>query len=479
MTEALTLLGNILNFFTNTGAFLVGAVHWLSSALFPPELQTWFLGTISTPSQTWNTQSVYENVYQAVQGPALLIAAVASAGRVLRATLDHRVPAAHVVMDAMPRFLLAVAMIGIPGTHVSPLYSLAAFSINAGITVTGTLFSVLLQASLLRGLHPGEGWFDHIVVVVGNAGNDAVAVIIGAIPLLALTIYAAFLMIARTVMLGFCIATAPLCMATAVFDHHNRFVHWWLDLFIGVLLTPMVLAISVALSITVASGLVAIPPIGPILAFVVLCGGLWFASKMVHHISWRHFSHGSAMAGFAGGVAAMLSPVHKLATVGFMAEALGANRSGDNAAINMMKRVGLAAQGMSSASVVAPSLLAGGVSNLNTVKQPLPSGVSTPDMTQALSPSGRAAVEGSELLFSQHAFSAFANGQPRLIGTLTRDHPAGTIPSAARASIAWDRTSRTDRSAFADDFLSHWLASDISHSDFGQDDRAAPHSVAA
>jgi 3-oxoacyl-[acyl-carrier protein] reductase len=100
-----------------------------------------------------------------------------------------------------------------------------------------------------------------------------VAVVIGGIPLLILVLYAAFLMIVRTVMLGFCVVTAPLCLATAVFDTNNRFFHWWLDLLGSVLLTPLVLGIAIALSLTLASHVVSAVVIGPLLAIVIMCGG--------------------------------------------------------------------------------------------------------------------------------------------------------------------------------------------------------------
>ena len=99
-----------------------------------------------------------------------------------------------------------------------------------------------------------------------------VAVVIGGVPLLILVLYSAFLMIVRTVILGFCVVTAPLCLATVVFDANNRFFHWWLDLLGSVLLTPLVLGIAIALSLTLASHVVSAFAVGPLLAVVILCG---------------------------------------------------------------------------------------------------------------------------------------------------------------------------------------------------------------
>lgn len=479
MSTALTLLGGVLGIFTNTAGFLNGTVHWLSSTFMPPQLQTWFLGTIGAPGQTWNPGSVYENVFRAVQGPALLITAVACAARVLRVTLDHRVPAGHVVIDVLPRFLIAVAFIGLPGTSVSVGYILITFAVNASIVVTTLLFSLLMQASLLHGATAGEGWFDHLSQVITSAGSDLVVVIIGAIPLLVLLLYAMFLMVARTVMLGFCITTAPLCLATAVFNLNNRFVQWWVDLFCGVLLTPIVLSVSISLSITIAANLVSAPPVGPMLAFVVICGGLWFSAKMVHHLTWRHFSHGGALAGFAAGVSTMLGPLHKVGSAGFMAEALGANREGSNSAINTMKRIGVAAQGLDPAAAGGRLLLPGGARavSLATGANIVATG-GAPNVASALSPRGRLAVVGAEALFSQQAFNAFARGQSKLIGSVTRDQPYGALPTADRARLAWERTPARTQTEFADDFLSHWLGSVDAGRGVTEDAQSAPALIA-
>jgi hypothetical protein len=104
-----------------------------------------------------------------------------------------------------------------------------------------------------------------------------VAVVVGGAPLLILVLYAAFLMVVRTVMLGFCVVSAPLCLATAVFDANNRFFHWWLDLLGSVLLTPLVLGMAIALSLTLASHVVVAFAIGPLLAVVIMCG--WFPAE--------------------------------------------------------------------------------------------------------------------------------------------------------------------------------------------------------
>ena len=248
-------------------------------------------------------------------------------------------------------------------------------------------------------------------------------------------------MIVRTVMLGFCVVTAPLCFATAVFDSNNRFFHWWLDLLGSVLLTPLVLGVAIALSLTLASHVV----------IRLCCGSIarprdpgrrdsGSQGKWCTSLTWRGFSHGSALAGFAAGMATMVAPVHRLSSAGFMAEALGANRDGGNSAVNFMKRLGLAAQGLTP----APSTTAGGLGGGNfvatTAGADLLASEGPPNMAAALGSDGQSAVAGAEATFSQQAFNAFGAGQAKLIGASTRDHPYGSLSTGDRAKLAWSRT---------------------------------------
>jgi hypothetical protein len=59
---ALTILTQFFRFFFDTGHFIADAVNWITGALFPPELQTWFLGTIGQPGQQWHSAQIYEIV---------------------------------------------------------------------------------------------------------------------------------------------------------------------------------------------------------------------------------------------------------------------------------------------------------------------------------------------------------------------------------------------------------------------------------
>lgn len=443
MSTALSILGAIWGFFTDPASFLTGAGHWLTAYLMPPQLQTWYLGTLGAPGSTWDGGQIYQDVFRVVQGPALMIAAVAAAGRVLRATLDQRLAGAHVVFDAAPRLVLATALIGVPGTHVSVGYSVIAFGVDASIALAHTLFGVLMQASLLEGTSAVRGWLDELIGVLLSSAAGSVLVAAAVVPLVVLVLYTLVLMILRTVMLGFCIATAPLCFACAVFDLNNRFFRWWVDLFIGVLTAPAVLSIAIALSLTLSLNLAPIsPPIGALMAVIVSCGGLWMAAKMVHALTWRHFGHGGALAGFTAGMSTMLGPLHKVAEVGHLAGALGRGGRGGTGGAALANLGGggaaIAARVPAAAGDVAA---AGGL----------------PNIAAALGESGRGTVRGVEEVFSQQALRAFARSQGGLIGSLTRDLPGGAVTPVERASVAWTRTPPRLQRAFAEEFLPHWL----------------------
>ena len=107
--------------------------------MFPPELQTWFLGTIGEPGQQWTSAQIYESPYQGMMAPALMIAGVGAASRIIRALVDHRTGSMETVLSVLPRFLLAVAVIGVPGTPVSLGYTAIVWSIDASIAVSGAV----------------------------------------------------------------------------------------------------------------------------------------------------------------------------------------------------------------------------------------------------------------------------------------------------------------------------------------------------
>lgn len=453
MSAAFSLLGAIWSFFTDPASFLTGAAHWTVGYAMPPHLQTWFLGTLGAPSATWDPSVIYQDMYRVVQGPALLIVAVAGACRVLRAALDHRATSGHVVLDTVPRLLVAVALIGIPGTRVSAGYVVITFAVDASMTFAQVVFALLAQATLLQGPAAMRGWLDELLglLLANSAGSVLVAVAL--IPLIVLVLYALVLMVLRTVMLAFCVATAPLCLATAVFDSNNRFLRWWIDLFIGVLATPLVLGIAVAVSVTVAANVVTMAqPIGALLAVIVMCGGLWMAAKMVHALTWRQFGHGGALAGFTAGIGVMLGPLHKVHEIGGLAQAF--SRGGSTSAAGASMKTALAASGGRSGA--APALLAGGGALRGSSSNVIPTG-GAPNIAAALGSGARPAVAGVEALFSQRAFNAFARGQPASVGSLTRDLPAGSVAPGDRARVAWERTAPESQQQFAEEFLSQWL----------------------
>jgi hypothetical protein len=129
--SSLTILTQFFRFFFDTGHFIADAVNWITNTIFPPELQTWFLGTIGSPGQQSNSTQIYESLYQGMVAPALMIASVAAAGRIIRALADHRTAAMETILSVLPRFLLAVAIIGVPGTSVSLGYSAIVWAVNA------------------------------------------------------------------------------------------------------------------------------------------------------------------------------------------------------------------------------------------------------------------------------------------------------------------------------------------------------------
>ncbi len=96
--------------------------------------------------------------------------------------------------------------------------------------------------------------------VVGNIagvgfGLAGIGDFLVAIPILLAAIgfvYVLALYLLRIIQLVFAVASAPLFVAVAVYDHRNRFVQWWLDLFTSAMLLPVVLAVCGSLTAGIA-----------------------------------------------------------------------------------------------------------------------------------------------------------------------------------------------------------------------------------
>lgn len=153
----------------------------------------------------------------------------------------------------------------------------------------------------------------------------------------------------------------------------------------------------------------------------------------------------------------MLGPLHKVTEIGGLAQTFGA-RAAKNGDTGTGRGMTLAARGY--ASVAGAALMAGtaGVSGGGGASEVVASG-GPPNIAAALGSSARSAVAGVEGLFSQRAFNAYARAQPGLVGSLTRDLPAGSVAPGDRARIAWERTPPASQRDFAEEFLAHWLGS--------------------
>src|SRR6202035_721474 len=105
-----------------------------------------------------------------------------------------------------------------------------------------------------------------------------------------------------------------------VYDHRNRFVQWWLDLFTSAMLLPIVLGFCGSLTAGVALFFLGgnqggVTPGGAVegvvrtmLACFAVLGGVWMTGKAAHGLAWRGFSHG----GITGAATAVSTTVMAL-----------------------------------------------------------------------------------------------------------------------------------------------------------------------
>ncbi len=209
----------------------------------------------------------------------------------------------HLVVDNVTRALVATGLLIAPTPDNSLLLNVMRLSASASGRIAEAAAGALTSA-FTADVDLGRAVGNVAGVGFGLAGIGDFLV---AIPVLLVAlgfVYMLSLYLLRVVQLVFAVASAPIFVALAVYDHRNRFVQWWLDLFTSAMVLPIVLAFCGALTAGVAmfllgNNLGGMSAAGAaealtrtLLACFALLGGMWMTAKAVHGLAWRSFSHG-------------------------------------------------------------------------------------------------------------------------------------------------------------------------------------------
>lgn len=255
-----------------------------------------------TPSKL-SFADTWPQLYGALSVSGVFIAATCCMVRLIRGVFDERVAGVHLVVDNVVRLVVATGVLVVPSPDNSLLLHSLELATGASAKLAEAAGGTVI-AAFSRHLDLNE--------VVGNIattgfGLAAVGEFLVAIPILLAGLaflYMLALYLLRVVQLVFAVATAPLFVGLAVYDHRNRFFQWWTDLLASVLLLPLILAVCGALTAGVAVFFLngnqsQLSPGGAVeavtrtlLACFAVLGGVWMTGKAVHGLAWRSFTHG-------------------------------------------------------------------------------------------------------------------------------------------------------------------------------------------
>ncbi len=261
----------------------------------------------------------WPRLYSSFAVSGVFIAMTCCVARVVRGVFDQRADPLHLVVDNVVRVLVATCLLIAPSPEDSLLLNVMKLSTSASGRIAATAGGAVASA-FTTNLDLGKVVGNIAAVGFGLAGIGDFLV---AIPILLVAfgfVYLLSLYLLRIIQLVFAVASAPLFIALAVYDHRSRFVQWWLDLFTSAMLLPIVLSVCGSLTAGVAlfflngnQGGVSTAGAAEaltrtILACFAVLGGIWMTGKAVHGLAWRSFSHG----GITGAATAVSTTVMAL-----------------------------------------------------------------------------------------------------------------------------------------------------------------------
>ena len=258
----------------------------------------------------------WPRLYSAFAISGVFLAMTCGAVRVVRGVFDEGMSGAHVVIDNVVRMVVATGFLIAPTPDNSLLLNALRLSTAASGHIAQAAAGTMTSA-FATNLDLGKVVGNIAATGFGLAGIGDFLVAIPILLVAAAFVYLMALYLVRIIQLVFAIATAPLFVGLAVFDTHNRFLQWWLDLFTSAMLLPIILAICGSLTAGVAlfflggnqdvlSGGGAVEGVTrTLLACFTVLGGVWMTGKAVHGLAWRGFSHG----GITGAATALSTTV--------------------------------------------------------------------------------------------------------------------------------------------------------------------------
>jgi len=255
--------------------------------------------------------TLYQSAYSSLAMLGIVVVFAGSIGRLVRAGHDPQRAWGSVLLDCLFRMVLGLSGITLGFALLDWLLPLctelgnAMFSTFASLAGQGVQHADPLGALLFPGL--------------GHLGGLGLVALVLAPVILFQVVKMMLHLVMRFLVVSFGVATAPLIIALAVYDHRSRVVQWWLSMMLGAAVVPIVfsamIGLTIGLSLALAGGdqSLSSQAFAPLAGIIVILGGVWLTNKALK----------SLLFGLSGQHSMMTWLRHAAETMLFVPAALG------------------------------------------------------------------------------------------------------------------------------------------------------------
>ena len=221
--------------------------------------------------------SLYHDAYSSLALVSLVVVCAAAIGRIVRLSHDQR---SHRESGLAETALRAVAGVAAVELGFAVLDWLIPLTSDLASAVFATVTSLAIPQATAQ--DPLGSLLFTALLHFTQIGLLAIVLI----PVLLFQLVRfVLLMVTRFVVISFGVATAPLFIALAVFDHQAQAVQWWWRMMLGALVAPVVaaamigLTIGLALRTQVSGQSLSSFAVGPLVSIILVIGGLWLTGR--------------------------------------------------------------------------------------------------------------------------------------------------------------------------------------------------------
>lgn len=339
----------IWTFVTNPDAILGGILTWILDLV---QLPTLFSGPLLGAIFTSHGADSIHSLYDMMLPVGYLFAILAAVMRMFSIIGQRNATRANpfAILDVAWRLVFAGAFLYFGWNIIAALASLSetlAITIGHDFAQNAAQISPLGLGNMIANLI-----IVNVVSEIVTGGAATLFLFLPALILIILMLYVLILVMTATVMILFTSVLAPIFIGLGVYGLNNRFTEWWISMFTGALLAPIIASVGLGITekaIIVAGTTTITPGWSTVLEIIFACGGIYITGRMINELLKGAFRHGSArqllMSAGEMAVGASLAGVAMAGAAGAGAGALGRLKAGAQAAGHQYFRTQPGSQG--------------------------------------------------------------------------------------------------------------------------------------